>query len=252
MNKATYEGLRNKARQRHLLQKMSKGLQLQMSAWDRQGIPPLVHPAPEVALKELDRMVNVINKEMAVLVNGTAIGDFMQDTRGLGIAVPFLVGLLPPMEDFDNVAKVWKYIGLHVENGKAPRRKAGEFSGWNAELKSIALIYIGEPAFKARGPYADVYYRRRSRMEEIHPEQWVDGCEFCVEAKAKNKKAGKEKYECTDVGGIHWKRAHLYADARRVMTKAIIADIWAVSNGKQPRFGQNRGAAQMGSAGVAV
>lgn len=255
MERSTYEGLRNKAKQRHLLQKMSKGLQLQMSAWERQGIPPLVHPAPEMALRELDLMVNQLNRDICVLVNGTSIGEFMQETRGLSVSVPFLCGLLPPMADlgitiadketgelrphfFPNVAKVWKYLGLHVEDGAAPRRKRGEFSGWSAELKSIAIVYIGEPMIKARGPYRIVYDERRAGIEERHPQMPVVGCEFCAEAAKKNKALGKKKYECADVGGIHWTKAHIYADARRVMTKAIIADIWAVSNGKQPRYGQ--------------
>lgn len=269
MNRGTYEGLRTKAKQRHLLQKMSKGIQLQIGAWERQGIPALVHPAPENALRELDMMVNKLNREICVQVNGTPIGDFMQETHGLGHSVPFLCGLLPPMIDlgiemadketgelrphfFPNVAKVWKYLGLHVEDGSAPRRKKGEFSGYSSELKSIALVYIGEPVIKAGGPYRPVYDERKAHTMERHAPMPVDGCEFCAEAGAKNKALGKKKYECADVGGTHWTKAHIHADARRVMTKAIIADMWAVSNGKQPRFGHLSLESQCGAAGVAV
>ena len=252
MNRSTYEGLRNKSKQCHLIQKMSKGLQLQMGAWERQEIPALAHPAPEIALHELDMMVNLLKREICVMVSGTPIGTFMQETRGLGPAVPFLCGLLPPLNDFANVAKVWKYLGLHVEDGSAPRRKRGEFSGYSSELKSIALIYIGEPVIKAGGPYRVVYDDRKAYIMDRHEPMPVEGCEFCKEAAKKNKAADKKVHECADVGGTHWTKAHIHADARRVMTKAIIADMWAVWNDRAPRFGHVPNESHMAVAGVAA
>jgi len=42
------------------------------------------------------------------------VAAFVRETIGLGPAVLCIVGLLPPLINFANPAKLWKYLGLHV------------------------------------------------------------------------------------------------------------------------------------------
>jgi hypothetical protein len=110
---------------------------------------------------------------------------------------------------YPTVSKLWKRLGLAVIDGERQRRKSDPvlalLHGFTPRRRgemwtlSESLLFAqwnagkdgaeGSPA----GPYGEVYRRRRAHTAETHPE---------------------------------WTKAHARDDARRVMFKSLIADLW--------------------------
>lgn len=72
---------------------------------------------------------------------------------------------------FPMVSSLWKYAGLHVVNGKAPKRKKGEKVTWNPRLRSVcynigkSFVMVGKG-----GPYRAHYDEMKAEEFEKHPE----------------------------------------------------------------------------------
>lgn len=160
----------------------------------------------EEAEKDAAAIARGMKRGLAEFCPGPRVSAFIDGTQGLGQSCFYFLGLLPQwVADFETVSKLWAYCGLHVVDGKAPRREKGKKANWSARLKSIAIKYMAEPCMKNRGsPYRGTYELRRAHTAETHPD-WPD-----------------------------W-RSH--KDALRITAKAIAKDLWRVSRGHDPLFG---------------
>lgn len=244
-----YDALNTEAKKLRRLEKMLLATERQTEQFIEDGVP-------EIVMLEAREYARVLRKEVASrkralpkYIAREPLGNWIENTLGLGPAVLIIAGLLPPLEDFANPAKVWKYIGLDVKDGKSPKREKGSFAGYNAFLRAVAIARIGDPIIKTMSsPYRRLYDERKAKTLISHPPIMPEGeCEFCDAARAKTKKKRAESrqtrereslgFDCSNVGGIHWTDGHRHADARRYMVKAVIVDLWRVENGMQPRFG---------------
>jgi hypothetical protein len=115
--------------------------------------------------------------------------EYLQYVKGVGPAMAaYLITVLNPAR-FETVSKMWKYTGLHVVDGKAPRRVAGQKTDWNPAARTM-MWRLGE-AFRMQGGFYKHMYR--VFFEESlrkHPD---------------------------------WTRAHHLAHARRVTVKLFLA-----------------------------
>lgn len=252
---------------------MKTSVQLQIDRMGKWGTVPAMALIPmELALAELLRGVRGLKRECKKICKGEPIYDFVAATVGLDEAVFVFLGCLPPLTDFANSAKLWKYVKLHVmPGGKAPTGsdlkalkkahkklvKAGEKSkddkspGWSPEMCAHALRRLAGPCVKMKGgedknerplsfsPYSAVRDERYARTLLTHPPMLEEGggCEFCDAAYEKRRKTGKGGIDCDNMGGHHWKPAHRDNDALRVTAKAILLDLWLVENGKEAVVG---------------
>lgn len=93
----------------------------------------------------------------------------------------------------------------------AARRRKGERANWSADAKTRAYL-IAESCSKQRSsPYREVYDKRRAvTAEKIHDRP----CPQC-------NGAGK-----TELILSPWKPGHQHADALRIVSKAILKDLW--------------------------
>ena len=143
---------------------------------------------------------------------------------------------------------MWSYCGLHVlSSGRAPSgsdlsKLKSEFpdKGWSPRLRAYAIVRLADPCIKHRAsPYRGVYELRRERTSLTHPNMLKEGagCEYCDKAYAKNRSTGKKGWDCSGLGGFHWTDGHSFADAKRVVAKAILKDLWLVENGLVPVVG---------------
>lgn len=205
MDLSTYAALRTLASQAINVERCVIGLEHQIRRFEADGWPPAAHAWSETEIPALRKIRDQLMRQLGRVAKDTPLGEWQQSTKGLGPAVFLLLGSIPPLSDFTTVSKVWKYTGLDVrDDGRAPKRKAGERLGFSNRARSFALIRVGDPCIKHReSPYRAIYDARRVRSAEVHPE-WTDG--------------------------------HAHADARRVMVKAIIRDAWRVSRGLPPRY----------------
>lgn len=104
-----------------------------------------------------------------------------------------------------SLSSLTAYCGLHVVGGEAPKRTKGKQSNWNTQAKTI-LYLLAESQVKVRGAYRELYddYRK------IH-----DGDLHTVSCN-----------RCKAAVGEPLKPAHQNARAMRIISKAILRDVW--------------------------
>ena len=225
-----YAGLRTVAMQARNIERVVQGIESQIRTFKDAGWPPAAMAWSESRVPELRKVLNKMKRMCASYGDGTPLGEFVRGTPGLGPAVFYVVGLLPRLEEFNSVAGVWKYCGLHVNDGRAPRMKRGEVGGFSPQLRSYVLYRLAEPAIKKAGsPYRSVYLTRKLHTLETHPEMLEKGlCVTCDLARG-----GEKGRDCSNVGGPHWTKGHRHRDALRVAGKAILRDLWCVAHGRE-------------------
>ena len=238
MQEQVYDTLRAKAKQVVLLERMATSVTLQTDKLEEMGVPEIVMAATLPGKDHLKKATRLAKKEVGSLLHGEAVDDFIQETPGLSQAAILFLGLVPPLTDFPNPAKLWKWCGLHVQNGKAPSRVKGEKTKWSPFLKAFTVMRLGKGATTVKEcPYRDVYLRRRERTRETHPVMLEKGagCPTCDKAHDHPKNP-----DCARFGGPHWSLGHQYVDALRVTAKAIVLDLWRIENGQEPRYKYER------------
>ena len=74
------------------------------------------------------------------------------------------------IERFPTVSSLWKYAGMHVVDGKAPKRKRGERINWNPKLRSLCFKISESFVIQKKSPYRK-WYDEFKRVElEKHPD----------------------------------------------------------------------------------
>jgi hypothetical protein len=74
------------------------------------------------------------------------------------------------IERFPNVSSLWKYAGLHVVSGRAPKPKRGEKIDYSPKLRTLCWNIVKSCMMHEDSPYAKWY--REFKAEEVrkHPE----------------------------------------------------------------------------------
>jgi hypothetical protein len=136
---------------------------------------------------------NDIVKRMAKAVKEHPVYPWLNNVKGIGPTLAAkLLGLIPDIESFTTVSKLWRYCGLAVVNGKAERPIRGERLRYNPRLKTT--MYLVASAFlRANSPYRRVYDEARSYYEATRPD---------------------------------WTKAHVHNAALRKMEKVFLAHLW--------------------------
>lgn len=167
-----------------------------------------------------DALRNQVEKDMRRLAQTLPAYQWVKGVAGLsdlGLAV--IVGETGDLSAYATKERVWKRLGLAVIEGFRQRRMAdadqAAVHGYNpkrrAEIWAICSDSMSRQQWRgakddapahANGPYGAVYARRKANTD-----------------------------------GREWTPARRDADARRIMTKAVVEDLWRVWNGKVPLHG---------------
>lgn len=184
-------------------------------------------------------------KQMRALAKKLPVYPFAVSVKGFGdLALAATVGEAGiAIGDYRTVSGLWKRMGLAVFDGRRQRRMTdkdqAELHGYSPGRRSQMWAFCSDSMFKhqwagnkdedgvnpkksgkaaavtahAVGPYGEVYGQRRAhtvvRVEATADLSWND--------------PGK------------WTVARCHADAARVMTKALLRDLWRVWRGLPPR-----------------
>ena len=152
----------------------------------------------------------LLNKNMLAAMAHTPIMQWVLDTPGIGLpSIACVIGETGDLSLYANPGKVWKRLGLAPYEGKAYATwrggQDGKLSkeqwvdaGYAPKRRSVAWN-VGEPAFKAAGPYRELYLERKAYEHERDAEM---------------------------------SKGHAHARAHRYMTKRIIRDLWRAWNEK--------------------
>jgi len=170
-------------------------------------------------LKVYEKVEDQIIREAARQLKGLPIWEqWLREVRGIGRTLAIqLIAHIQPIGNFANVAKLWSYSGLHVKNGRAPRRKRGEQLHQNEQLLMLAA-QIGDCFIRTGGPYRELYDRYKARDKKKHPEKVLDADPKT--GKARLNAQGGKIYLYTDL--------HMHRRARRWAVKIFFSHLWQV------------------------
>ena len=133
-------------------------------------------------------------------------------------------------EKAPNISSLWKYTGMHVENGEAPVRKKGEKLSFNAKLRTLCYK-ISDSFVKQRTPfYREIYDKEKERQVGLMNEV-LNKLSKEQEKELKKIKKRKEKRDFFNQFNPKAPVSLLNADmrARRKMVKIFLAHYWQAS-----------------------
>lgn len=152
-----------------------------------------------LAIEPIAKFRRGVKKKMEDIVKSLPIADWiaLPEHDGIGLfGIAQIFGEAGDLRRFGNPAKLWKYLGLAVIDGKAQCKRLGaeeaEKQGYCPRRRSI-MWRIGDSALKKHGKYGDLY---RSRKE----------------------------YEAAQDG--ERSKMHNHRRAQRYMEKRVLADLW--------------------------
>lgn len=151
---------------------------------------------------------------------------FLSLIKGIGpILAGGLLSYFNPYEA-EHASSFWRYAGLHVVNGKAPRRERGKKISYNPKAK-VLCWKISDSFIKQRTPfYRDIYDKAKNRENEKlgnpleNPENCPHYKECLQKLKKRAQKLGRERKPTPC-------RLHIHYRAMRKMVKRFLADFWA-------------------------
>ena len=184
------------------------------------AILPLI-PASAQSRAVWDQHRDSAEKEMERLAKTLPIWQWAKAVRGLGPkGVAILVGEAGiPIGDYRTQYGLWKRFGLAVINGERQQRKSGAIDaamhGYSPGRRAQVWSICSDSLFRAQwrgekdgipahpiGPYGEAYARRRA-----HTGPRIEATKDLPPAE-------------------RWTKGRCHNDARRVMTKLLIEDMW--------------------------
>ncbi|MFC5358181.1 hypothetical protein [Azospirillum himalayense] len=197
-------------------------------------VAPLVLAAAK-SREPLDNMLAETEREMRKLSKALPVWkDWALGVRGLGdLGLAVIVAEAGDIGSYATVSRLWKRLGLAVINGERQQRKSdadlAAEHGYNPRRRAEMFAVIGDPLFRGQwrgaktegdvviapagpiGPYGEVYGREKAKA-------------------APRIEATKEL-----TAAQRWTPARVDKHARRLMTKALLRDLWRVWRGHPPR-----------------
>lgn len=171
-------------------------------------------------------------REMGRAAKKLPVWAFAESVRGLGAPMlGKLVAEAPGWEtrgflDFAGPMKLWKWFGLHVVDGAAPRRTVGQVLGYSPYRRSVAW-QMGDSLLRANlrknketgvtsaiGPWGELYLKQKDRERQ---KAGLKGLEILPAAKIK-------KLHLNDDAAISEGRIHL--QAKRWVEKRLLRELW--------------------------
>jgi hypothetical protein len=187
----------------------------------------LLAPELEVTRQALEPITTrraEVEAEMERLALLTPGAEFVAQTRGFGaLGLAVIIGEAGNLCKYPNVAKLWRRLGYGMAHGHEQhaystwRRQGGlnaaawTEAGYNPRRLAQIFGVVTDPLarHKKNNNYGAVYLARRERTLQTHPEWYRD-------------KNGNPKLNEDGTS----RSAHAHMDALRVMTKALLRDLW--------------------------
>jgi hypothetical protein len=182
------------------------------------------HEARSKTLNELERREL---KNIERLCKTEKIYTWLKSQRGIG---PTMCGVIMAEIDIkraETVSALWKYTGLDVQNGKAPRPTKGQKLTYNAWLRTKIVGVAADCMIKAGSPWRVYYDNYKLRLQSMNLEKCM-GCDGTGKAKMGENK-GKKCKNCKGVGkNAPWGASdgHRHRAAIRYMMKAFLRELY--------------------------
>lgn len=118
--------------------------------------------------EELEKLEVAIDRQLTRLVKQHPLGEWITtEAKGLSPrSFGLLFGITGTLDRFATVSKLWKYLGLHVVDGGAPRRVRGQKLDYSPQGRTRCYV-IAESIVKTGkgGKYRDAYDTKKAYYE---------------------------------------------------------------------------------------
>lgn len=197
-----------------------------VAAMERDGLGDYAEPARAI-VTEYAAIEKAIDRELSKLVKRHFMADWIAAQRGIGLpGFARLLGVTGDILRFSTVSKLWKYLGLHVQNGRAPKREKGV--PWTHTDCTFAHLLTCKPDCKT----------------DHHPNCVPNGvgtayapqgrviCHQLGEAIVKvggdgpYRRAYDEKKAYYEAERPEWTQAHRHNAAMRYAVKELVKNLW--------------------------
>ena len=168
-----------------------------------------------------------VDGRIANLLKGHPAYPWFSKVKGVGKEnIGKVVGLVrvAPEQDSEGeelpyantISGLWKFCGFSVEDGKAPKRRTGEKSSYNAQLRTMCWRLAGS-LLRAKGKFYKYYLSQK----EVYEQRYTNAGIRIVPAADLPKVNGKkvETSICISEG-------HVHNQALRKMIKLFLALLW--------------------------
>jgi len=120
--------------------------------------------------EELKRIETWIADKVEDRLEGVDIYNaWLRHVPGVGpMLAAGLISVIDPISEVEKPSSLWKYAGLHVVDGKAPKRARGTKVDWNPFARTLTWK-ISDSFVKAGGYYRKVYDRARHKEDNRAP-----------------------------------------------------------------------------------
>jgi len=204
------------------IQKLRIQVGNRISAMERDGLTVEWMAPHNETLATLKSQENAVERQLVRLAKTHIMADWVKDCPGMDYGgFARIVGVTGSFERFPNVAKVWAYMGLHVQNGHAPKKEKGIKANYAPQGRVVAH-QIGDSIVKLhRGRNFDRYAAKKAEYL-ARPRMGESGCPM---GQVHKDKAGK-LLQCVKENGEGESSAHLNNAAMRYAVKMLIKDMW--------------------------
>lgn len=177
------------------VQKLRLAMGNRVGAMERDGLPEEWIAVSRAQLDMLAQSERDLTNYLKRQAKRHPLAPWIEQQRGIGLpGFARLLGITGPLSRFATVSKLWRYLGLAVDDGQAPRRRKGERLNYSPAGR-VLCRQIAESIVKMGkgGEYRQVYDDKKSEYETSRPD---------------------------------WTPAHRHAAAMRFAVKRLIRRLW--------------------------
>lgn len=202
------------ARQLWGLQRSRLALQYRAAALRRDGLPDEWSAPLLVAAQDLVAAEHAIDRQLIRLARQHFLCDWIQRTPGIALGgFARLLGVTGPLDRFETVSKLWAYLGMHVQDGMAPRRRRGQQLRWSPQGRIVCHQLATSIVRLNRGPYRAAYDLKKAEYL-ARPLRGPSACPF----------GQTHRTWQGDIRPCSPKHAHFAA--MRYCIKVLLRDVW--------------------------
>src|SRR6266567_5887360 len=112
---------------------------------------PLITAAADLTASE-----HAINLQLKRLARQHFLSGWIEEAPGIALpGFARLMGVTGPLDRFATVSKLWAYLGMHVQDGEAPRRRAGARANWSEQGRLVCWQLGASIVRVRRGRYRE-------------------------------------------------------------------------------------------------
>ena len=170
-------------------------------------------------LKDFEDFEDFVDGRVSYFIQSHPAYPWFSEVKGVGRENIAKVVALIDIQKANTISSLWKFAGLSVENGVAPKRhKGGGRLEYNSQLRSMCWR-LGLSLLRAKAKFYDYYLKEKDKYYQKYENQGIK----IVPATSLPKKDGK-RYE--PEGMIA--QGHVHNRAMRKMVKLFLACLWLV------------------------